>query len=284
MHSPKIELLPGPRRRTHTPADDHLWVHPSSLLLLCCVLCSALFTGGCGILRTPEPLIVRQVVINTPAGICRGFVCTVDLKSPRVRVVLADGRDDAYPATPAESQPPFTVDDWAARTDATVAINAGRADRLDAAPANLLARGETIALSARDAPTDRQARSAIGTGNNGRTLILAAIDGGDPEWSVGMTLPELAHLLLSSGATDARTLPSSESTSFIFRPATMFARYSIKPETISNRPSGNAPRSAIEAGVATPSHFPLVRNVIGVFVRPRTSDFSAAPCAGCGFD
>jgi hypothetical protein len=252
-------------------------------LLVIFWLCAALSSGGCSLLRTPEPLIVRQILVDTPGGICRGFVCTVDLKSPRIRTAFA--RDVQMASVDSATEPhTFTVDDWAARVDATIAINAGLSEHLSPTPSNLISRGENIALSAGHAPTDRRARSAIGASNDGRTLILATIDAGDPEWSVGITLPELSHLLITCGATEARTLPGDGATSFVFRPATMFARYTIKPEIISNRPSGNEPAAAVGEDAISASHFPRVPNVIGIFVRPRVSDYSAAPCASGGFD
>ena len=48
----------------------------------------------------------------------------------------------------------------------------------------------------------RHPRTALGVDRDGRTLIVAVIDGRQPELSVGMTLPELALFLVGQGAVE----------------------------------------------------------------------------------
>jgi len=43
------------------------------------------------------------------------------------------------------------------------------------------------------------------------------VDGRQPEWSIGMTLPELADLMISLGAEAAINLDGGGSSSFVFR-------------------------------------------------------------------
>ena len=85
--------------------------------------------------------------------------------------------------------------------------------------AALLVGGESTAAGARVAANERHPRTAAGVDASGRILILMAIDGRQPDWSVGVTLPELAGLMLDAGATDAINLDGGGSTAFAFRDA-----------------------------------------------------------------
>jgi hypothetical protein len=60
----------------------------------------------------------------------------------------------------------------------------------------------------------RHPRTAAATRADG-TLLFVTVDGRRPEWSVGMTLGELANLLLSLGATDAVNLDGGGSTTMV---------------------------------------------------------------------
>lgn len=102
----------------------------------------------------------------------------------------------------------------------------------------LVERGENRGLTARSQPTKRHPRSAIGATRDGRTLILAAIDGRQPEHSVGITLPELADLMIAEGAWDAINLDGGGSTSMIIAlPSGGFI--TNKPSDGRFRPVGN---------------------------------------------
>jgi exopolysaccharide biosynthesis protein len=84
--------------------------------------------------------------------------------------------------------------------------------------------------TARVEPDKRHPRTAAGVSRDGRTLWLVVVDGRQPGWSVGMTLPELAELMIGLGAYDAVNLDGGGSSTLIYRsgPAA---------ETFVNRPS-----------------------------------------------
>jgi hypothetical protein len=62
--------------------------------------------------------------------------------------------------------------------------------------------------------TDRHPRTAIGVLADGRALLLV-VDGRQPTLSVGMTLDELAHLMLEFGVVDAINLDGGGSTTMV---------------------------------------------------------------------
>lgn len=65
----------------------------------------------------------------------------------------------------------------------------------------------------------RHPRTAIGIGRGGRRLLLVVVDGRRPGHSVGMTLPELADLMLELGATEAMNLDGGGSSAMVVRRA-----------------------------------------------------------------
>ena len=65
----------------------------------------------------------------------------------------------------------------------------------------------------------RHPRTAAGLSRDGRELILVVVDGRQPGWSVGMTLPELGALMIRLGAHTAVNLDGGGSSSFVYRPA-----------------------------------------------------------------
>ena len=62
--------------------------------------------------------------------------------------------------------------------------------------------------------TDRHPRTAIGVLADGRALLLV-VDGRQPALSVGMSLEELAQLLVEFGAVDAINLDGGGSTTMV---------------------------------------------------------------------
>ena len=74
----------------------------------------------------------------------------------------------------------------------------------------------------------RHPRSAVGY--NAETVFLVAVDGRQPGYSVGMSLPELAELMISLGAAEALNLDGGGST-------TLWAEGKVQ-----NRPSDGFPR------------------------------------------
>ena len=96
---------------------------------------------------------------------------------------------------------------------AVAGVGASESDK--ATGSAMLSGGEITARDARVYATQRHPRTAAGTADNGRTLVLIAIDGRQPGWSVGMTLPELAELLQAEGCTDALNLDGGGSTAIV---------------------------------------------------------------------
>lgn len=100
-------------------------------------------------------------------------------------------------------------------------------------PGTLLVEGgRNTGATARVGPQVRHPRTAAGVSADGRTLILLTIDGRQPGHSVGVTLPELADLMIELGAQDAVALDGGGSTSFYLR----------RPDgsLLTNRPSDGA--------------------------------------------
>ncbi|HEX7937646.1 MAG TPA: phosphodiester glycosidase family protein, partial [Gemmatimonadaceae bacterium] len=63
--------------------------------------------------------------------------------------------------------------------------------------------------------TSRHPRTAVGISSNGKRLLLVVVDGRQAGYSDGMTLRELAHLMLNLGARDALNLDGGGSTTMV---------------------------------------------------------------------
>ena len=87
----------------------------------------------------------------------------------------------------------------------------------DIAGSLLVQAGKNCGGTARVYPKQRLARTAAGVDASGHRLTLVAIDGRQPQWSVGITLPDLADLLIKLGVRDAINLDGGGSTSFVYR-------------------------------------------------------------------
>ncbi|MDI1318715.1 MAG: phosphodiester glycosidase family protein [bacterium] len=83
----------------------------------------------------------------------------------------------------------------------------------------LVEAGRNTGATARVGAKIRHPRTAVGVSADGRTLIILAIDGRQPAHSVGVTLPELADLMIDLSAHDALNLDGGGSTSFYLRRA-----------------------------------------------------------------
>lgn len=81
----------------------------------------------------------------------------------------------------------------------------------------LVENGVNRGATARVSPTVADPRTVAGVSADGRTLILAAIDGRTGA-SQGMTLPEAANLLLEFGAYNGVNLDGGGSTTMVLRP------------------------------------------------------------------
>ena len=119
----------------------------------------------------------------------------------------------------------------------------------------LVEAGRNTGATARVAPKVRHPRTAAGVTADGHTLILLAVDGRQPDHSVGATLPEMADMLIELGAHDAVALDGGGSTSFYLK-----------------RPDGTAVTNKPSAGKWRP-----VANHLGIWIAPEPSKSPAAP-------
>jgi exopolysaccharide biosynthesis protein len=95
----------------------------------------------------------------------------------------------------------------------------------------LVEAGSDRGVTAQVAPMARHPRTAAAVTKGGATLLLAVVDGRQKDWSVGVTLPELARILIEAGAWDALNLDGGGS-------STMWAkRQGEAAGAILNRPS-----------------------------------------------
>jgi exopolysaccharide biosynthesis protein len=115
---------------------------------------------------------------------------------------------------------------------AVAGIGASESDA--AAGTALLTAGFNTASSSRVSSDARHPRTAVGVADGGRTLVIIVIDGRQNDWSVGITLPELATLFLRQGCTDAVNLDGGGSTAFV--------AFDAAGTRTSNRPSGGVHR------------------------------------------
>jgi phosphodiester glycosidase len=89
----------------------------------------------------------------------------------------------------------------------------------------------------------RNPRSAIGITRNGRRFLLVAVDGRQQPYSDGMTLHELAKLMLDLGATQALNLDGGGSTTLVYSDPDSSGRLRIAnhpSDRDGERPVGNA--------------------------------------------
>ena len=88
----------------------------------------------------------------------------------------------------------------------------------DTDPGTLLVTdGLNTGATARVDPANRNPRTAIGLNRSGSTLFIIVIDGRQNNWSVGMTLPEVAAQLIARGCYQAINLDGGGSSSFIYQ-------------------------------------------------------------------
>lgn len=275
-----------------------------------------------------EPVLVEAIEVNTPAGLARGYIASVNLADPRVQIVVTRALPDAQRIGGAEAilRP---VDAFAREIGAKLAVNANffaklkpqapdpsinnednvayiRGDRADilglsvsdgvtvspertfsgrpdpalvirkspTTPGHIAAagyltlassgpiddgvagigasatdtlagtllveNGNNLGASARVEPAKRHPRTAAGITGDGRTLVLVTIDGRQKDWSVGMTLPELADVLIQRGCVAGINLDGGGSTTMVYAAA------GGEPRVI-NRPSDGTPRAVANA-------------------------------------
>ena len=110
--------------------------------------------------------------------------------------------------------------------DAVAGMGSATASRAPCSSRTARAAGRTAQV----APAVRHPRTAAGVTRDGRTLLLVVVDGRQPGWSIGATLPELAGLLIEAGAWTALNLDGGGST-------TMWRREPGGAGRVLNRPS-----------------------------------------------
>jgi len=275
-------------------------VHCLHLIVFCSPLAGA--NGG----LPCAPIAVQPISVSTPDGPARGYLATIDLSDPQLKVLV-----NAFQSSEAQQSPPSasgknanarltSPDAWAIETGANLVVNAnyfswlgakkqgepaqilglcirdgalvsdarefkqtldpaliitesrearivgddplllqgavaavagiGASDTATEAGAQLVTDGKNTGAQARVEPLKRHPRTAIGVGSDKHTLYVVAIDGRQPDYSVGVTLPELADYFISLGAQDAINLDGGGSTAFVYRPCD-------GSPTVTNRPS-----------------------------------------------
>ncbi len=89
--------------------------------------------------------------------------------------------------------------------------------------------------------TTRHPRTAVGISNNGKRVLLVVVDGRQKGYSDGMTLRELATLMLALGARDALNLDGGGSTTMIYADSSHDIRVANRPsDATGERPVGDA--------------------------------------------
>ena len=114
----------------------------------------------------------------------------------------------------------------------------------------VIARDSVIADAVDENPagnftTTRHPRTAVGIANDGRRLILVVVDGRQKPYSDGMSLRELATLLLALGARDALNLDGGGSSAFVFADPD-----SARALRVANRPSDPTGERAVGNALA----------------------------------
>lgn len=159
----------------------------------------------------------------------------------------------------------ITTADLAGVRDAVAGVGPSTTDAI--AGTLLVTDGVNTGATARVDPLNRNPRTALGLNQAGDQLYIVVIDGRQTNWSVGMTLPELADFMIERGAHRAINLDGGGSSSFVYQPV------ASGPVT-ANRPSDGSFRAvANHLGVrlaAQPVKLPP-RPVKGVWLRPPTT-------------
>lgn len=95
----------------------------------------------------------------------------------------------------------------------------------------------------------RHPRSAVGIADGGRRLLLVVVDGRQPGYSDGMTLRELAELMLALGAPESLNLDGGGSTAMVYADPDS-ARAMRVTMRVANRPSDPTGERAVANALA----------------------------------
>ena len=116
--------------------------------------------------------------------------------------------------TPPSGRPMFTVD-----SSGVPRIATSFSRTRDAVGGRPVLATDSVAAALTDTAAftaSRHPRTAVGIASNGTRLLLVTVDGRQKPYSDGMTLPELARLMLALGARDALNLDGGGSTTFVY--------------------------------------------------------------------
>lgn len=146
----------------------------------------------------------------------------------------------------------------------------------DAVPGTMLVLdGQNLGSTARVQPSTRNPRTAAGVSADGSTLYIAVIDGRQPGYSVGATLPEMADIMIDLGADDAVNLDGGGSSSFIA--SVDGTAYENQPSDGQHRPTANHLGVRITTGGGGPAPGAPVqdeRPIRGAWLRPTGNAFA----------
>lgn len=135
----------------------------------------------------------------------------------------------------------------------------------------LVTDGVNTGATARVDPAVRNPRTAIGLNRTGTTLFILVIDGRQTNWSVGMTLPEVADQLIARGCYRAINLDGGGSTSFVYQATAGGGLTQNRPSDGSFRAvSTNLGIRINSGGTAAAPTFPdrINRPIRGAWLRP----------------
>lgn len=157
----------------------------------------------------------------------------------------------------------FGADDLAGVIDAVAGVGGSTTDN---DPGTLLVSGGiNTGATARVQPSVKNPRTAAGVSADGEMLVLMVIDGRQPSWSDGVTLPELADLMIEFGAHDAVNLDGGGSSSFVYDDSE--TRHENRPSDGDHRAVANhlgVRLNGVEGMIPEPDR----RRIRGVWLRP----------------
>lgn len=150
--------------------------------------------------------------------------------------------------TPPSTRPVLTFDSAGAPRITTFVAGAAVGDTVLEAvggrPALARDSGIVSAVDTEGGPgfaTGRHPRTAVGIARGGKWLLLAVVDGRQKPYSDGMTLRELATLMLALGARDAINLDGGGSTTLVVADSAGALRVANRPsDATGERAVGNA--------------------------------------------
>ena len=115
---------------------------------------------------------------------------------------------------------------------------------------------------------DKEPRTAVGIKSDGKVIFLT-VDGRQEPYSAGLTMSELAELMISLGAIHALNLDGGGSTSYLARTP------GSNVLDIKNRPSDNSERSVANSWMIV-SKEPITHEFDSAYITPNEKSFTAS--------